>query len=646
MGGFSTILDSATDSAAAARSIVRSQLASTHAASVVDDAALVASELVTNAVLHGQGRPRLTIERNGPAVRIGVHDSSPDRPLPGALRDDTMTGRGLRLVEALASRWGVEPTPDGKEVWAELSTDQRPGGRGMAQRWETRFPIRRDDEPRFEVLLGDVPTNLLLDAKAHMDNLVREFTLAMNGARSGESSLVPPQIAELTERVVGHFAEARRMIKEQALQALERGEDHVNLRLHLPASAAEAGADYLRGLDEAEGYCRSARLLTLESPPQHQLFRHWYVEEIITALRRAVAGEPPRPAVTFEDRLLAEIGTVSATRRAAEGAKCIVEDAAALAGVTTIEKVAEIVLRSGMSTLGAQGASIALDGQADELFLAHGWDTVLRRVRRLTESDDLDEYRVPLIAAGRHLGTLRFHFEFARTLESEETDLVLGLAALTSLALVRIGAEQQAQESVKHVELLTETGAVLADTSDIPSALDALARLFVPRFADWCLVHLLDEQGQIRCVAVRSADGSGSLPPHWAVSDAGVHGEGVHGEGVHGEDVPGEGVPGEDVLGVGDALRTSLPQLHPDLEGDPRGVAVVMPLLPGGASGGAALGALTFVRCGDAPSFASDDIALSGEIARRLALVCDNARLRFTSMARQEPHDASPTAMS
>lgn len=89
---------------------------------VVDLAALLTSELVTNAVRYGRGLVRLTVRSEPPSVRIEVHDDNPDLPTLGPDDDDAAEGgRGLRLVDALATRWGTETHPTaGKDVWFEL----------------------------------------------------------------------------------------------------------------------------------------------------------------------------------------------------------------------------------------------------------------------------------------------------------------------------------------------------------------------------------------------------------------------------------------------------------------------------------------------------------------------------------------------
>ncbi|HEY5196388.1 MAG TPA: ATP-binding protein [Solirubrobacteraceae bacterium] len=93
---------------------------------VGDDAALVVSELVTNAVQHSGCDPEQTIRLDAllsaGCVRIAVHDPGRSGQTP-RVRDEVPAqagGRGLRLVEQLARRWGSDHR-DGRLVWAELA---------------------------------------------------------------------------------------------------------------------------------------------------------------------------------------------------------------------------------------------------------------------------------------------------------------------------------------------------------------------------------------------------------------------------------------------------------------------------------------------------------------------------------------------
>ncbi|MBT2525028.1 ATP-binding protein [Streptomyces sp. ISL-99] len=89
----------------------------------LDDALLCVSELATNAVRYGVpvgGAFLLKVGVGAGGVRIECHDAGRRRPRLRHPADDDQTGRGLLLVEAVASRWGVGERPFGKFVWVEL----------------------------------------------------------------------------------------------------------------------------------------------------------------------------------------------------------------------------------------------------------------------------------------------------------------------------------------------------------------------------------------------------------------------------------------------------------------------------------------------------------------------------------------------
>lgn len=96
----------------------------------VEDALLIASELVTNAVRHGSPEVVLTFELTSDRVRIAVDDAGDSLPVVSAGRPsiDRPSGRGLLIVAEIAADWGVtrsEGRP-GKTVWAELHQTEPP----------------------------------------------------------------------------------------------------------------------------------------------------------------------------------------------------------------------------------------------------------------------------------------------------------------------------------------------------------------------------------------------------------------------------------------------------------------------------------------------------------------------------------------
>jgi len=82
------------------------------------------SELVTNAIVHGEPPVELLVRIPDDYLHIEVHDADREAPvhLPRAapLPQDRMGGRGLRLVDALSSRWGLAEDDTGKWVWFEI----------------------------------------------------------------------------------------------------------------------------------------------------------------------------------------------------------------------------------------------------------------------------------------------------------------------------------------------------------------------------------------------------------------------------------------------------------------------------------------------------------------------------------------------
>ncbi len=85
-----------------------------------EEVLLLASELVTNAVLHGRSEVRIEVERTARTVRVVVHDENSRHPAMVSQDPDALDGRGLALVAALASDWGSWDEPIGKAVWFEL----------------------------------------------------------------------------------------------------------------------------------------------------------------------------------------------------------------------------------------------------------------------------------------------------------------------------------------------------------------------------------------------------------------------------------------------------------------------------------------------------------------------------------------------
>ncbi|WP_051939755.1 ATP-binding protein [Phaeacidiphilus oryzae] len=133
------------DSVRHAREFTRSTLRRWGLDALFDDVALVASELVTNALRHGVGLQmpgsapptpgtlpiRLSLVRREPQVVCAVSDPSSAGPVarkPGCLDFESESGRGLQLVASFSQSWGWHPVAAGKVVWALFMDPSHAGG--------------------------------------------------------------------------------------------------------------------------------------------------------------------------------------------------------------------------------------------------------------------------------------------------------------------------------------------------------------------------------------------------------------------------------------------------------------------------------------------------------------------------------------
>jgi anti-sigma regulatory factor (Ser/Thr protein kinase) len=107
---------------AQARRFLEEAVCPVHAASVVDDATLLVSELVTNSLRYGAPPLTVKVVCDGSAgLRVMVSDGDPGGPVARSAAPGDETGRGTTLVDYISDAWGVEPREDGKTVWFSLT---------------------------------------------------------------------------------------------------------------------------------------------------------------------------------------------------------------------------------------------------------------------------------------------------------------------------------------------------------------------------------------------------------------------------------------------------------------------------------------------------------------------------------------------
>jgi anti-anti-sigma regulatory factor len=112
-------LDPVPSATAVARDLVDRACARWRLVELADAAALIATELVANAVQHAGTAMTFVVTHRPSYLHLACRDRSPAEPHRGPT-DDLDGGRGLLLIEAIAESWGFSPTLDGKVVWATV----------------------------------------------------------------------------------------------------------------------------------------------------------------------------------------------------------------------------------------------------------------------------------------------------------------------------------------------------------------------------------------------------------------------------------------------------------------------------------------------------------------------------------------------
>ena len=104
---------------------------------ILEAVELMVSELATNCIRHERASFHLAVMRDRGEIRVEVTDAGSGTPTMRTPRPEEPSGRGLRIVDMLSERWGVEPEdPSGKTVWFALAATS--AGESGACRAESR----------------------------------------------------------------------------------------------------------------------------------------------------------------------------------------------------------------------------------------------------------------------------------------------------------------------------------------------------------------------------------------------------------------------------------------------------------------------------------------------------------------------------
>ena len=276
---------------------------------LVDCAELAISELVTNAVLHGEQPVRMQLSGTAEHPRFEVHDGSTIPPQPvtqaggfdidafdldafDALDEEqlaalTTVGRGLDIVARASVVWGAEIDDEGKAVWFEPATELSETGGTDIQITYASSPFAEDHTRVGEVAvqINGVPVVAFGRFQRHYRDLRREIRLL---------ALAHEDDYPLAKVLSEHFDALERplrsnMGREQVDEASGEGRNSVDLRLRMPRETARQIGGLIDLLDAADEFSRAQRLLTAPRGAEQRAFQIWFLGEF----RRPSAGAPP-----------------------------------------------------------------------------------------------------------------------------------------------------------------------------------------------------------------------------------------------------------------------------------------------------------------------------------------------------------------
>lgn len=294
----------------AARRFVSDALTGWGCETLAEDVGLCVSELATNATLHSASTYfQIELEEHSGTIGLAVADAgmgsvdvlARQPELSDALLDDLTaddacaTGRGMFLVSALATSWGIDELPAGKRVWAEFrpqpsasdGDDPGPVAACVTRSAERQAPALNPEEWAV-VRFRDCPAALLI---AHDDNLA-EYTreLQLIGDRLAEPSF--QQLGAVLAGYVAQHAANWDPARIIAHEAVRHGRELVDIDV-LATRDIRASIRFLRDMVwEAESLSRQGLLMTLPAAEPVQRLRDWLEGEFFAQVED---GAEPLP---------------------------------------------------------------------------------------------------------------------------------------------------------------------------------------------------------------------------------------------------------------------------------------------------------------------------------------------------------------
>jgi PAS domain S-box-containing protein len=471
-------------SVATARAFVRDTLQGWGFSDIVDDAVVLTSELVTNAVIHAGTSADVLCLRTEDGVRVEVADRYPERevPMQGTGQSpgspDRENGRGLLLCAALASRWGVEYSPTYKKVWFQLDLpDRAVGTRSAGPVLPTDLLPVADERVRVAVIQVDTAGTLVSwnDDAEHIFGFVAEKVV---GRPLGDLAAWPH-----TPGIGTGIAEALLLSRWEGSYGMRGADGRV-----IPVYASHLRVRDTHG--EPSTVCL--------------LVRDYERAVIQTPLRAPVSeGAENRAADPFEIFIgsPAPDDLDGLLQRTVERARDMLDaDSGFLLLATDDETELEVRATTGLPSARQRFARVPVEagtgryGSArmpavhDDLTASPG------AVPLLGGTGMRSVVTVPLKVEGRLTGSLGVASETAGRFSNEEALRLQFAADRIALAVesARLGELERLRRG--SLSFLVEASDLLAGTLDRDQTLALMAQMTIPTLATWCAVYTIADQ--------------------------------------------------------------------------------------------------------------------------------------------------------
>ncbi|WP_369195478.1 SpoIIE family protein phosphatase [Streptomyces djakartensis] len=611
-------------SVASARSFVRDTLQGWGFADIVDDAVVLTSELVTNAVVHAGTSADVLCLRSDEGARIEVADRYPERevPLQGTALDmgspDREGGRGLQLCAALAGRWGVEYTPTHKTVWFQLDLPARAVGTRTAgpalpsellplADGRVRVAViqidrtghitawNEDAEDLFGYPADQVTGKPLTDFAAwpHTPGTSTGIAEALRlsrwegsyGIRDADGRVVPVYASHLRVRDTGG--------EPSTVCLLVRDHERAVLQTPLRVPASDSPGS-------TEGQSTDPFEVFIGSPAPDDL--DGLLQRTVERARDMLDGDSAFLLLATDDETELEV-------RASTGLP------------SARQRFARVPVEAGPGRYG----SARMPAVHDDLAAVPG------AVPLLNGTGMRSVVTVPLKVEGRLTGSLGVAAEAPARYSNEEALRLQFAADRIALAVesARLGELERLRRG--SLSFLVEASDLLAGTLDRDQTLALMAQMTVPTLATWCAVYTIADQSSEPDLSYvlhedeELIDGIKSLlskvPPPDPVPTPGARVWPAPGENAHKAALRSSmrslglsGGSGTQVTpGIGPTLATASAV---------GGETVVLPLV----ARNRVIGMLTLGKPAD-EHFRQEILELAEDLSRRAALALDNARL-------------------